>query len=54
LPPELKTSLFKIPNAQTIETVYVQLPDGRVVPRRRDEVVQVPTPPAPSDQGSKP
>jgi hypothetical protein len=44
----LKQSSFQLPNGQTVETVYVQLPGGRIVPRRADELVARPTPPAPT------
>lgn len=43
----VKTSSFQLPHAETIETVYVRLADGRIVPRRADELVKRPTPPAP-------
>lgn len=33
-----KTSLFPLPQSQVVETLYVQLADGRVVPRTPDEV----------------
>jgi len=33
-----KTSLFPLPASQVVETLYVQLADGRVVPRTPDEV----------------
>ena len=41
----VNTSSFQLPNAVTVDTVYVQLPDGRIVPRRKDEVILRPTPP---------
>lgn len=41
----VKTSSFSLPTGETIETVYVKLPDGRVVPRRADELVRRPAPP---------
>lgn len=41
----VKTSSFQLPNAEVVETVFVQLPGGRIVPRRADEVVKRPTPP---------
>jgi len=43
----VKTSSFQLPGSETVETVYVKLADGRIVPRRRDELVKRPTPPAP-------
>lgn len=36
-----KTSLFPLPDTVIVETVYVQLPDGRVVPRSPEEVLQL-------------
>lgn len=33
-----KTSLFPLPASQVVETLYVKLADGRVVPRTPDEV----------------
>ena len=43
----LKSSTFQLPNAQTVETVYVRLDDGRIVPRRKDEVMPIAPRPAP-------
>lgn len=37
-----KTSLFPLPSSQVVETVYVQLPSGKVVPRSVDEVQALP------------
>ena len=37
-----KTSLFPIPETQVIETVYVRLPDGRVVARTPEELAELP------------
>lgn len=45
--PLLKTSSFQLPTAEVVETVFVRLPGGRIVPRRADELVKRPTPPAP-------
>ena len=42
----VKTSSFQLPTAETVETVFVRLPGGRIVPRRPDELVPRPTPPA--------
>jgi hypothetical protein len=33
-----KTSLFPLPTSQVVETLYVQLADGTVVPRAPHEV----------------
>jgi hypothetical protein len=35
-----KTSLFPLPEAQVVETVYVKLSDGRIVPRSPEELLQ--------------
>lgn len=43
----VKTSSFQLPNGERIETVFVRLANGRLVPRRPDEVIVRPTPPAP-------
>lgn len=37
-----KTSLFQLPASQVVETLYVQLPDGRIVPRSPEEVMELP------------
>ncbi len=37
-----KTSLFPLPASQVVETVYVQLTNGKVVPRAVDEVQALP------------
>jgi len=37
-----KTSLFPLPDTTVVETVYVQLADGRVVPRSPDELAELP------------
>jgi hypothetical protein len=42
----VKTSSFQLPNGATVETVYVRLADGRIVPRHPDELLKRPTPPA--------
>lgn len=36
-----KTSLFPLPDSQIVETLYVRLSDGRVVPRTPDEVLDL-------------
>ena len=41
----LKTSSFQIATGETVETVFVRLPNGRLVPRRADELIARPTPP---------
>lgn len=45
-PSPVKTSSFKLPTAEVVETVYLKLPDGRIVPRRSDETVTRPPLPA--------
>jgi hypothetical protein len=42
----VKTSSFQLPNAETVDTVFVRLANGKIVPRRADEVIKRPTPPA--------
>jgi len=37
-----KTSLFPLPPTTVVETVYVQLSDGRVVPRSPEELAELP------------
>jgi len=37
-----KTSLFPLPETQVVETVYVQLTNGKIVPRSVDEVQALP------------
>lgn len=37
-----KTSLFPLPASQVVETVYIQLKDGTVVPRSVAEVHALP------------
>lgn len=44
--PVAKTSSAILPTAETIDVIYVRLGDGRIVPRRADEVVARPVPPA--------
>lgn len=43
--PPLKTSSVQLPSGETVETVYVKLASGKIVPRRADELVPRPTPP---------
>ena len=40
--PNTPTSLFTLPDNQVIEVVFVQLTDGRIVPRTPDELAQLP------------
>lgn len=37
-----KTSLFPLPDSQVVETVYIRLTNGKVVPRSVDEVHALP------------
>jgi hypothetical protein len=43
-----KTSLFPLPPSRVIETVYVQLADGRIVARGTDELAAMPSGAAPA------
>jgi hypothetical protein len=36
-----KTSLFPLPQTTVVETVYVQLADGRIVPRSPEELAEL-------------
>lgn len=36
-----KTSLFPLPDTQVVETVYVQLDDGRLVARTPEELAEL-------------
>lgn len=47
----VKTSSFQLPNGERVKTAYVRLPNGKIVPRHPDEVIERPTPPAPSTKG---
>lgn len=38
----VKTSLFPLPASQVVETLYVQLPNGKIVPRSPEEVQALP------------
>jgi len=31
-------SVFRLPSGEEVEVVFIRLPDGRIVPRRREEV----------------
>lgn len=42
----MKTSSFQLPKGEVVETVYVRLADGRIVPRAPSELVKRPAPPA--------
>jgi len=48
----VKTYSFKLPANETVETIFVRLPGGKLVPRHIDEVVKRPTPPAPASSSS--
>ena len=37
-----KTSLFPLPDTQVVETIYVQLDDGRIVPRSPADLAALP------------
>lgn len=41
-----KTSSVQLPSGETVDVVMVRMPNGRLVPRRADELVKRPTPPA--------
>lgn len=45
-----KTSLFPLPDTQVVETVYVQLSDGRIVPRSPEELAALPPDDVPAVQ----
>jgi hypothetical protein len=36
------TSLFPLPESAVVETVYVRLDDGRLVPRSPEELAELP------------
>jgi len=44
----VKTSSFQLPNGETVETVWVRLASGKLVPRHPDEVLKRPITPVPS------
>ena len=44
---DVKTSSFKLPNGEVIETVFVRKPDGSIAVRRPEELIPRPAPPAP-------
>ena len=46
--PPVKTSSFNLPSGKTVDVVFVQLADGRIVPRHPSELEKRPTPPAAS------
>lgn len=37
-----KLSLFPLPATKTVQTLYVQLADGRIVPRSAEEIAALP------------
>lgn len=37
-----KTSLFPLPETTVVETIYVRLADGRIVPRSPEELAALP------------
>lgn len=41
------TSSFQLPKGETVEVIFVRLPNGRLVPRSPSDVLKRPTPPAP-------
>ena len=47
MPEPLKTSSFQLPSGEIVETIYVRLQNGKIVPRHPDELIARPTPPAP-------
>jgi hypothetical protein len=40
-----KTSSVRLPSGETVDIVFVRMPDGRLMPRRADELIKRPTPP---------
>lgn len=45
----VKTSSVTLPNGEVVETIFVRLANGRLVPRRPDELIKRPTPPKPAE-----
>lgn len=45
----VKTYSFQLPQSETVETVFVRLANGRLVPRHVSELVKRPTPPPATD-----
>lgn len=43
----VKTSSFQLPSGEVVSVIWVRLPDGRLVPRRPDELLARPPLPAP-------
>jgi hypothetical protein len=41
-----KTSSVQLPGGESVDIVLVRMPDGRLMPRRADELIKRPTPPA--------
>lgn len=50
-PLPVKTSSFQLPNAETVETVYIRRSDGVIVPRRLSELVTRPPLPLAGNSG---
>jgi hypothetical protein len=46
--PDAKISSFQLPAGETVEVILVRLPGGKLVVRSPRELLQRPTPPAPS------
>lgn len=42
MPEQPKPILFRLPSGETIEVYVVELSDGRMVARRREELVELP------------
>lgn len=38
-------SPIQLPNREIVETIWIRLPNGKLVPRRADEVIKRPSPP---------
>lgn len=36
---------IQLPKGEVVETVWIRLPNGKLVPRRADEIIKRPTPP---------
>jgi len=49
----VKTSSFQLPDGETVETVFIRLPNGRLIARTAAELVKRPTPPAPVKPGGE-
>lgn len=44
---QVKTSSFQLPKGQTVDVVFVKLPNGKIVARHPDELIARPVPPVP-------